>query len=151
VRVLAGPDASRDTVLAALRGASRAHFACHGSADLANPSASRLLLADHRTRPLTVPDIARLRLYHAELAFLSACATARPGTRLIDEAIHLTSAFQLAGYRHVVGTLWPVGDRHSVEFADRVYAEVAATGDAARGVHAATRQLRTRWLDDPSV
>src|SRR5262249_46306364 len=97
VRVLTGPDATRDTVLAALRGAGQAHFACHGSAEMANPSASRLLLADHLTRPLTVLDVARLRLDDAELAFLSACETARPGTRLTDEAIHLTSAFQLAG------------------------------------------------------
>ncbi len=147
----AATPATREAVLAALPGAGRAHFACHGSAELANPSASRLLLHDHRTQPLTVLDVARLRLDGAELAFLSACETARPGTRLFDEAIHLTSAFQLAGYRHVVGTLWPVGDEHAVEFADRVYTEVAATGDVARGVHAATRQLRSHWLHDPSV
>jgi predicted metal-dependent phosphoesterase TrpH len=151
VRVLTGRQATRDGVLAALPGARRAHFACHGSANLADPSASRLLLHDHQTKPLTVIDVARLRLDDAELAFLSACETARPGTRLTDEVIHLTSAFQLAGYRHVVGTLWPIGDEDAVDFADRVYTEVAATGDVARGVHAATRQLRSRRPDDPSV
>jgi hypothetical protein len=53
----------------------------------------------------------------AELAFLSACSTARPSGRLADEAIHLASAFQLAGYRHVIGTLWPIGDWPAVEYA----------------------------------
>ncbi len=57
----------------------------------------------------------------AELAFLSACETAQPGARLADEAIHLASAFSLAGYRHVIGTLWPVGDQHAVDIADDIY------------------------------
>ncbi len=80
VRTLAGQAATRDTVLTALPHARLAHFACHGLADLANPSASHLLLADHRLRPLTVTDIGGLRLENANLAFLSACSTARPGT-----------------------------------------------------------------------
>jgi CHAT domain-containing protein len=151
VSVLSGPEATHDTVLAELRGARLAHFACHASADLANPSASRLLLSDHRMRPLTVVDVARQRLNGAELAFLSACETARPGGRLTDEAIHLTSAFQLAGYRHVIGTLWQVGDTHAVEIADDIYATLAATGDVAGAVHAATRRLRNQWVDSPSV
>ncbi|WP_216651350.1 CHAT domain-containing protein [Actinomadura litoris] len=36
---------------------------------------------------------------------------------LADEAIHLAAAFQLAGYRGVIGTLWPVADRPAVRFA----------------------------------
>jgi CHAT domain-containing protein len=110
VTTLVGPEATHDAVLAALPAARWAHFACHGFSDLTNPSASHLLLTDHRQRPLTVVDVARLRLDDADLAFLSACSTARPGGRLADEAIHLASAFQLAGYRHMVGTLWPIGD-----------------------------------------
>src|SRR5262249_32938198 len=96
-------------------------------------------------------DVARLRLDDAELAFLSACETARPGVRLTDEAIHLTSAFQLAGYRHVVGTLWPVSDGHAVDIADDIYTTLTNTGDVAGAVHAATRRLRNRWADLPSV
>jgi CHAT domain-containing protein len=149
--VLTGPGATRQAVLAALPGARWAHFACHGSSDLADPSASHLLLADHEERPLTVVEVARLRLDDAELAFLSACSTARPGARLADEAIHLASAFQLAGYRHVIGTLWPIGDRHAVDVAADVYTAIAATGDVAGSVHTVTRRLRNRWIDDPSI
>jgi hypothetical protein len=151
VTVLTGPQATHEGVLAALPGARWAHFACHGAAEPANPSASRLLLADHEERPLTVVDVARLRLDDAELAFLSACSTAQPGARLADEAIHLASGFQLAGYRHVVGTLWPIGDQHAVNIADDVYAILADTGDVAGAVHGATRRLRDRWADRPSV
>src|SRR5262249_12329190 len=105
VTVLTGSEVTHDAVLAAMRGARSVHFACHGVADLVNPSASGLILGD-RQRLLTVGEVSRLRLDDAVLAYLSACSTARPGGRLADEAIHLVSAFQLAGYRHVIGTLW---------------------------------------------
>jgi hypothetical protein len=151
---LVGSEATRDAVIGALPKARWAHFACHGSADLANPSASRLLLNDHSERPFTVVDVARLRLEHAELAFLSACSTARPGGRLADEAIHLASAFQLAGYRHVIGTLWPINDHNAVEVADELYTALATTGSAdpaAIALHAVMRRLRNRWPHMPSV
>jgi hypothetical protein len=151
VSVLAGPQATHEAVLAALPAARWAHFACHGYADIVDPSASHLLLADHRRQPLTVADVARLRLDDAHLAFLSACETAQPGARLSDEAIHLTSAFQLAGYRHVIGTLWPIGDTHAVAVADDIYTTIAVTGDIPGAVHTATRRLRNRWADSPSA
>ena len=154
VTVLTGTQATHDTVLAALPAGRWAHFACHGASDLSNPSASCLLLTDHRQRPLTVVDVARLRLDGAGLAFLSACSTARPGGRLADEAIHLASAFQLAGYRHVIATLWPVGDQHAVDLAADIYTTLttAGEGDVAGAVHAAVRRMRRRWgWDTPSV
>jgi CHAT domain-containing protein len=154
VTIFAGEQATRDKVLAALPARRWAHFACHGASDLANPSAGRLLLTDHQQRPLTVADVARLRLDDARLAFLSACSTARPGGQLTDEAIHLASAFQLAGYRHVIATLWPIGDQHAVNISADIYTTLAVTGehDAATAVHTAVRQMRQRWgWDSPSV
>src|SRR5579859_4453291 len=152
VNVLTGPKATHDAVLVALPAARLAHFACHGSSDLANPSASRLLLADHQRRPLTVIEVARLRLDDADLAFLSACSTGRPSGRLTDEAIHMASAFQLAGYRQVIATLWRVGDQDAVDIATDIYTTLnSATGDAARAAHAATRRFRRRWPDSPSI
>jgi CHAT domain-containing protein len=151
VTVLTGTAATHDAVLAALAGASWAHFACHGHSDLVDPSACRLLLADHHNRPLTVVDLARLRMDNSELAFLSACSTARPSGRLAEEVIHLASAFQLAGYRHVIGTLWPIGDRHAVDVADLVYPAIVGGADVAAAVHGATRRMRDRWPSDPSV
>ena len=101
--------------------------------------------------PLTVIDVARLDLDDADLAFLSACSTAQPGTRLTDEAIQLAAAFQLAGYRHVIGTLWPVGDQQAVDHADAIYATITKTGDPALAVHADVRHLRNRYARQPSA
>ena len=64
-----------------------------------------------------------------------------------DEAIHLASAFQLAGYRHVIATMWPTSDHHAVDITDRIYAALTTTGetDAAGAVHATARLMRRRW------
>ena len=88
-----------------------------------DPSRSRLLLHDHVRDPLTVAALASLDLDQARLAYLSACTTARmSGTRLLDEAIHLASAFQLAGFPRVIGTLWEIDDNTAIAIADTFYA-----------------------------
>lgn len=149
VLALTGPQATRDAVLDALPAARWAHFACNADEDPASPSASCLLLADGQR--LTVTEVARLRLHDADLAFLSSNSTSRTGRRLADEAIHLASAFQLAGYRHVIGTLWGVADRPAAQIAANVYSALASTGtaDAATALHAATRALRDRMPQRP--
>ncbi|MGA2929797.1 MAG: CHAT domain-containing protein [Solirubrobacteraceae bacterium] len=124
------------------------HFACHAMSNFVNPSASYLLLHDYQKHPLTVVDVARLRL-DTELAFLSACATARTGARLPDEAIQLAAGFQLAGYRHVVATLWPIGDRLAVKVAKDIYTTIATGGvdKAAGAVHKTLRRRRNLDAD----
>jgi tetratricopeptide (TPR) repeat protein len=159
-RILNEQEATVPAVLAELSSYPWTHFACHASSDIADPSKSYLLIhgeqdgsRDQHSRGLTVLEIATLRL-DAELAFLSACATARPGVALPDEAIHLASAFQLAGYRHVIATLWPVYDVAAAQVADRVYNTLAPAETAegsARALHTAGRSLRDRYLDRPSA
>ncbi|MDQ3990295.1 MAG: CHAT domain-containing protein, partial [Actinomycetota bacterium] len=88
--------------------------------------AGLLFLGDHDSDPLTVASLAPIRLDQARLAYLSACRTAfNPSTDLADEAIHLTTAFQLAGYPHVVGTFWEIDDALAVRIADTFYAALA--------------------------
>ncbi|WP_261568387.1 CHAT domain-containing tetratricopeptide repeat protein [Frankia gtarii] len=146
--VLAPPESTREAVIKALPETRWAHFACHGTAEISKPSASRLVLHDG---PLTVEDLIELRLEGAELAFLSACETARPGALLTDEALHLASAFQLAGFRHVIATLWPISDGVAVDLADQIYAALAAGGDPAGAVHQATRELRDYLPRQPAL
>jgi CHAT domain-containing protein len=56
------------------------------------------------------------------LAYLSACGTGRTqNNRFVDESIHLISACQLAGFRHVIGTLWEVNDQSCVDVARITY------------------------------
>jgi tetratricopeptide (TPR) repeat protein len=149
---------TRKTVLAALPDHPVAHFACHGGVDVDEPSRSQLFLYDHADAPLTVADISALRLAGG-LAFLSACETALTTGNLANEAVHITGAFQLAGYQHVVGTLWLVSDMPAVRFAHYFYAALAVPGSpgaidvsrAAVALHHATRRLRDRYPGSPAI
>jgi CHAT domain-containing protein len=157
----AGPLPTRENVLKLLSSCTIAHFACHGISDSADPSRSRLLLHDHVTDPLTVAALAPIRFDHARLAYLSACETALTrDTRLVDEAINLATAFQLAGYSHVIGTLWAVDDDATVlRIAETFYSGLRATGPdatiavgrAARSLHDAVRAVRRRFPAAPSL
>ncbi|MFD3589816.1 CHAT domain-containing protein [Streptomyces sp. NPDC058683] len=142
---------TRDNVMAHLPGCTVAHFSCHGEARADDPSSSRLFLLDHETAPFTVAGLAPVRLDRAQLAYLSACRTAFGGSLdLADEAIHLVSAFQLAGFPHVVGTQWEISDARAVQIADRFYTEmrneegVFDSDRAAFALHRAVRKLRDR-------
>jgi tetratricopeptide (TPR) repeat protein len=134
-----------------------AHFACHGANDLTDPSRSLLFLNDHETAPLTVAALIPLRLDNAQLAYLSACETARSMVfTLLDEAINLAAAFQIAGYPQVVGTLWAVNDQAAARIADSFYAGLAAgTGldvtRAAYALHDAVRDVRDAFPGTPSL
>lgn len=152
-QVLAGAQATHDAVLRAIDDHAWVHFACHATQDRQDPSRGRLFLYDH---PLTVLEISRLRLEYAQFAFLSACDTARGGLRLPDEALHLGGALQLAGYQHVIATLWPINDRIAAVVAGRVYdrlrtGEVLAPARAAAALHTTVRALRRRYPNDPTL
>jgi CHAT domain-containing protein len=97
-----------------------AHFACHGAIDPHTPGESGLCLADGR---LSIEELARrdLPLHALQFAFLSACHTGAASTTLLDEAITTGAAMQLAGFRHVIATLWAINDRRSAEIARDVY------------------------------
>lgn len=144
--VVAGPEATRDAVRRAQHEHSWVHFSCHGDMDPLNPSRSGLLLHDG---VLTVADQAGLLLSHAEFAFLSSCSTALSGWVLPDEAVHISTALQFSGYRHVVATMWPVLGRYAGFVADHLYGSLAANGalaaeESALALHDAVRALRAR-------
>jgi len=157
--VIAAEDTpTKGNVLARLPDHPIAHFACHGATDPTDPSKSLLLLHDWQSDPLTVSSFASIKLDQAQLAYLSACRTTFTGTaELIDEAIHLTSAFQLAGFPHVIGTLWEIDDRLALEVADGFYTALHTgsgaldTSRAAAALHQAVRQLRDALPEMPSL
>ncbi|KAB8171002.1 CHAT domain-containing protein [Streptomyces sp. 3MP-14] len=142
-----------DRVLAALADRSLAHFACHAEGQDTDPARGRLLLADHAERPFTVGTLATARLERAELAYLSACHTAAGATNgLADESLHLTSAFQLAGFPRVIGTLWEVDDRIALDIAESFYARLATTpAHAPAALHATIRTLRDAYPNLPTL
>jgi len=143
------PMLRKSDVLDHLQACKIFHFAGHGQSNPAEPSRSCLLLEDWKTNPLTVGDLRDHRFQENGpfLGYLSACSTgANEAERLADEGIHLVSAFQLAGFRHVVGTLWEVSDKHCVDVARVLYETLRDEGmtDVAvcRGLHRAVRALR---------
>ncbi|WP_405725088.1 CHAT domain-containing protein [Streptomyces sp. NBC_00028] len=154
--LLAQNTATRDRVLTALADHNWAHFACHATTDTAYPSRSALVLHDHDSAPLRVSDIVTARPTDAKVAYLSACSTAQGAALLPDEGIHITSAFHLAGYRHVVGTLWPVDDHPAGRITRDFYrgagtAEGLSAESAASALHSAVHAARRRMPGHPSV
>ncbi|KAI1387233.1 CHAT domain-containing protein [Hypoxylon trugodes] len=87
------------------------------------------------------------------LGYLSACSTgSNRAINLADEAIHLIGALQLAGFRHVVGTLWKVSDEHCVDVARDLYKttrrdERMTDIAVCRGLHRAFIKLRGRKIN----
>ncbi|MEU1483092.1 CHAT domain-containing protein [Streptomyces sp. NPDC005752] len=149
---------TRERVLALLPQCSIAHFACHGASHPTDPSKSLLFLHDHVRDPLTVAGLTPVRLDRAELAYLSACRTAVvEDDSLADEAIHVASAFQLAGFPQVIGTLWEIDDDTAVTVAAAVYSGLLVGPDeldprrAAFALHGAVRTVRDMLPGVPSL
>jgi hypothetical protein len=159
LRVLTGRSATVEAVLTALETHGWAHFACHGDQDFERPSAGALHLADGKLSVLDLAGRLAARTRSAggaDLAYLSACRTAAGGRDLPDEAIHLTAALQLAGFRHVIGSQWAVSDRVAAQVATDVYADLAAGGrlDAAGAAWALDRaidRVRREHPDRPDL
>lgn len=146
-------------VLAELPSFHAIHFACHGVSDR-NPSNSHLLLLGDtplQSGKLTVKAISAMNIKNAQMAYLSACCTAQnPSAQLADESIHIASGFQLAGFSHVLATLWQSDDdacrRVSGEFYRLLFAE-GGSGMGHRAVstafHHAVKKLRKDILGQP--
>ena len=134
------------------------HFAGHGNSKVKSPLNSLLLLKDWEERPFTVGDVMDMEIGTQQrfLAYLSACGTGRvQESSAMDESIHLIGAFQLAGFRNVVGTLWEVDDELCVSMARLFYLFVAENGlhveSVSNGLAFASRRLRDRWVREQTT
>ncbi|PNP86561.1 hypothetical protein FNYG_00263 [Fusarium nygamai] len=148
------PEATRRAVLSAIESCMVFHFAGHGTTNEKSPLASHLFLEDWSKDPLTVASLLETNLSSKSpiLAYLSACGTGQVrDKKSLDESIHLTRAFQLAGFRHVVGTLWEVNDKLCVTMAQLFYGYLLKTGisddSISLGLHVAARRLRDSWVN----
>lgn len=154
IHVTIPPPRTKD-VLGSLRGCDIFHFAGHGSSNPLSPFQSSLILSDGDR--LTVADLLDVKLQRQRarpfLAFLSACGTGQvKNEKLLDEGLHLTAACQVAGFRHVIGTLWAVSDTVCVKAAEIVYEWIQSHGmddrSVSEGLHRASRALRDSWVKD---
>ncbi|RPA92813.1 TPR-like protein [Choiromyces venosus 120613-1] len=100
------------------------HFACHGVSEI-NPSDSHLVLLTpdgENADKLMVRDISNASTRNSKLAYLSACCSAKNSSNdLADEVIHLASEFQLAGFSHVLATMWDSDDQACLDVAKEFY------------------------------
>lgn len=149
------PRPFRKDVLAAVRDCRIFHFAGHGLSDPLDPSRSALLLSDE---PLTVASLFETNLHSRKpfLAYLSACSTGQvKHDELLDEGLHMIGACQLAGFRHVVGTLWEVNDKSCVDVAVMTYEWMQkrdmSDESVSEGLHHACRKLRGQWIEENAV
>ncbi|MFI6154707.1 CHAT domain-containing protein [Kitasatospora sp. NPDC051170] len=149
-RVLIGSRATREAVLDELRGSQWVQFGCHAHSSPEQPAGSWIQLPSGET--LSVVDICRIRPDSARLAVLTACGTARASQRLADEAVHISSAFLLAGYPEAVGTLWEIESTRLESFLRGFYDRLLADGlPPARALHHTVRRLRDEAPDRPYV
>ncbi|OQD60743.1 hypothetical protein PENPOL_c021G01741 [Penicillium polonicum] len=146
------PRPCQEDVLSALKDCVIFHFAGHGKTDQQDPSRSSLVLADG---PLAVANLFETKLHDKNpfLAYLSACGTGQvKHDALIDETLHLIAGYQIAGFRHVIGTLWEVNDKTCVDVATILYSclneRKMTDASVSGGLHRASRKLREMWISE---
>ncbi|KGO61197.1 Tetratricopeptide-like helical [Penicillium expansum] len=143
VEVLDQPDSA--SVIRQIPEYNIAHFACHGLSNWRTPLDSGLILqSDTGASPdtdnsgdtetlrqdiLSVEKLCMSNLTQGEIAYLSACSTAQnTAVSVMDEMLHVVSGFQVAGFRHVIGTLWPSSDEVCAVVARSFYTELCRSG-----------------------
>ncbi|KAK6512942.1 hypothetical protein TWF506_009104 [Arthrobotrys conoides] len=141
---------SKKEILEQLNACTVFHFAVHAELNPVNRSKSSLFTSDWQDNSSMVENLIGLDLRERAplLTYLSVYSTSDSDAEgLQDESIHLVSACQLAGFQHVVGSLWEVSDRYSVEIAKEVYKSFGDGGviddqSISLGLHNAMRSLR---------
>ncbi|KAI9567944.1 TPR-like protein [Boletus coccyginus] len=94
------------------------HLACHGLPNPKKPFESAFALRDGH---FTIQRIIGCNFKNPEFVYLSACHTTVGDEESPDEAIHLASAMQFAGFRSVIGTMWAVDDGETNKITSTFY------------------------------
>jgi CHAT domain-containing protein len=127
-RVYLGRDATEERAKSIGRESQLVHFACHGLLDERFPlnSALALTLPEQKSAGqdnglLQAWEIFENVRLNADLVTLSACDTALGREMAGEGLVGLTRAFQYAGARSVLATLWGISDRSTARFMERFY------------------------------
>ena len=152
-----GPDATREALLAGLRGRSVLHVAAHALVNAADPARSALILAPDATSPsgaLTAAEIAALPLGDVRTVVLAACDSATGPMAGAEGSLSLARAFLAARVPSVVASLWPIADRRSVELVTALHAHLSYGNDPAASLRAAQLRMlasRDAFLSSPAT
>lgn len=151
-RLYLGEEATEERAKAVASGARILHFATHGHLDDRTPLDSALVLTiPEELRPgrdnglLQVWEIFESVRLDTDLVVLSACESAL-GRELSGEGlIGLTRAFQYAGARSVVASLWSVADQVTADLMARFHRHYAAGSSKDE----ALRQAQIELISEP--
>jgi CHAT domain-containing protein len=153
-RVFVGRDATEEAAKTSLPGSALVHFACHGLAREDAPLDSALALTPPGGRAgardnglLQAWEVFEQVRLDADLVTLSACGSALGGEMSGEGVLGLTRAFQYAGARSVLSTLWTVNDESTALLMNRFYAELKR----GRSKDAALRAAQRAMLRRPST
>ena len=104
------------------------HFVAHGTANMASPLDSAVVLSRSHDDPtvykLYARDILKQNL-HADLVTVSACTGAGVRNYSGEGLVGLAWAFLRAGSHHVIGAMWDVSDISTPLLMDHFYGELA--------------------------
>jgi tetratricopeptide (TPR) repeat protein len=144
---LAGPDASKSRVMAALQeDYGFTHFCCHGFYSQANPFDSGLYM--HHDEVIWLSDIINCNLQNNWLTTLSACETGMVDFQSpTDEHFSLPLGFIFAGSPSVWASLWMVSNQATSTLMQRAY-ENLNSEEYKNNKPEALRQAQLSMLDD---
>lgn len=100
---------------------------------------------------LTAEEVSALRLDSTELVVLSGCDTARGANEAGEGLLGLRRAFQSAGARQVVSSLWPVDDAATQQWMLRFYQARLQRGVVQAVRTASAAELRARRASSQST
>jgi CHAT domain-containing protein len=120
------------------------HIATHASRSSENPVFSRLLMSDG---PFFLFDLFGTGI-KARLVTLSGCQTAAPGL-YYGNSLSLARAFQQAGARYVLASLWQVSDRVAMTFMTAFYQHLKDSDNVSESYYYAVNYLQ-RLTSNPA-
>ncbi len=150
IPALAGPVAG--SFPAQWRGFDVLHFQTHGYSDLEDPNLSALDIpildpgGTPGTARLFLGDIYRWRT-NGRLVVLAACETGLGQVREGEGTLSLAHGFMSTGARHVMASLWRIGDAATRDLMAGFYRRLQDGDDPVRALAAAQRHLiaNSRW------
>jgi CHAT domain-containing protein/tetratricopeptide (TPR) repeat protein len=156
-RLYLGAEATEERVKALGRDVRILHLATHALLDASSPLDSALVLSLPATAPaggenglLQAWEILEQVRLDADLVTLSACNTALGEEMGGEGLVGLTRAFQLAGARSVLASLWEVGDSATAVFMPAFYRRLSSGASKDEALRSAQRMaIRTPERSHP--